>query len=188
MPYRQKIAFLICLTASYATAVHGADPWDEGDFGSHSSPWNPSAASDKYYPEGTGGQPGAPGVSPFEAFRPPAGAESGRAGSRLPSWEPAPSSRGSESAASPSAGALQADLSGNWRGSAGEYVEIRGNQARIWEGRERSCFCVFMVYGNHMIAYSPDTDVVKKFEYSGRGDYFRLRDERGGVMTFRRAR
>jgi hypothetical protein len=67
-------------------------------------------------------------------------------------------------------------------------VEIRGNQARIWGDSQQSCFCVFMIHGNRMIAYSPDTDVVKKFEYSGGLDQFLLRDDRGGVMSFVRVR
>ena len=80
------------------------------------------------------------------------------------------------------------DLSGGWRGSAGEQVEIRGNQARIWGNGQESCFCIFMIFGNRLIAYSPDTDVVKKFEYSGGHDHFLLRDDQGGVMSFERVR
>lgn len=78
------------------------------------------------------------------------------------------------------------DLSGSWRGSGGEVVEIRGNFARIWGGEDQYCNCVFMVYGDRLIAYSPDTDVVRKFEFAGNHDQFMLRDDRGQMMTFRR--
>jgi len=34
---------------------------------------------------------------------------------------------------------IQPDLTGNWRGSGGETVEIQRNRARIWGGSHRSC-------------------------------------------------
>ncbi len=82
----------------------------------------------------------------------------------------------------------QPDLSGSWRGSGGEYVEIRRNNARIWGGDQQYCDCIFMIHGNRLIAYSPDTDVVRKYEFATSRDRFALRDERGETMVFMRAR
>ena len=65
---------------------------------------------------------------------------------------------------------------------------IRGNEARIRKDGQQSCYCIFMIHGNRMIAYSPDTDVVKKFHYSGGLDQFLLRDGQGGIMSFVRVR
>jgi hypothetical protein len=53
----------------------------------------------------------------------------------------------------------QPDLTGIWRGSGGETVDIRRNRARIWNQNRQSCDCVF-----------------------------KLLDEDGNLMTFQRAR
>jgi len=82
----------------------------------------------------------------------------------------------------------QPDLTGMWRGSAGETVEIERNRARIWGGRDEPCSCVFFLIGQRLIAYSPDSDVVRKYWYQGSGNQFSLIDEGGNLMTFRRTR
>jgi hypothetical protein len=81
----------------------------------------------------------------------------------------------------------QPDLTGHWRGSAGETVEIRGNQARIWGGRYQSCDCHFWLVGKRLIAYSPESDVVRKYWFQGDRNRFSLIDEAGNVMVFRRS-
>lgn len=83
-------------------------------------------------------------------------------------------------------GDYQPNLTGNWRGSGGETVEIRGNQARIWGGRYQSCDCHFWLVGKRLIAYSPESDVVRKYWFQGDRDRFSLIDEAGNVMVFRR--
>lgn len=80
------------------------------------------------------------------------------------------------------------DLTGTWRGSGGEKVEIRRNRARVWGGPYQSCNCVFFLVGNRLIAYSPDTDVVRKFHFRGGRDRFWLIDEDGQLMSFWRVR
>ena len=83
----------------------------------------------------------------------------------------------------------QPDLTGTWRGSGGETVEIQRNRARIWGGQDKPCNCVFFLVGQRLIAYSPDTDMVRKYWYQGgSGSRFTLIDEAGNLLTFVRAR
>ncbi len=83
----------------------------------------------------------------------------------------------------------QPDLTGRWRGSGGETVEIQRNRARIWGGSHQSCSCIFFLVGQRLIAYSPDTDMVRKYWYQQTArDQFSLIDERGNLMSFRRVR
>jgi len=83
----------------------------------------------------------------------------------------------------------QPDLTGFWRGSGGESVEVQRNYARIWGGHDKPCNCIFFLVGERLIAYSPDTDVVRKYWYkSGGSNQFTLVDESGNVMTYQRAR
>ena len=84
---------------------------------------------------------------------------------------------------------LQPDLTGFWRGSGGESVEVKRNYARIWGGKDKPCNCVFFLVGQRLIAYSPDTDVVRKYWYqSGGSNQFTLIDESGNLMTYQRTR
>jgi hypothetical protein len=166
------------------------------------SGWRPEPSPATGYPGSTAGTgqsiSGIPDV--FSPERTEAAA--GRPPAALSGWGPGSSWSGATGAplmpGSPgytpgsgqsSAGAMvpaSPDLTGNWRGSGGEFVEIRGNFARIWGGESKYCNCIFMLYGNRLIAYSPDTDVVRKFEFSGNRNYFMLRDDRGQMMTFQR--
>ena len=83
----------------------------------------------------------------------------------------------------------QPDLTGFWRGSGGESVEVRRNYARIWGGQDKPCNCIFFLVGQRLIAYSPDTDVVRKYWYkSGGNNQFMLVDESGNLMTYQRTR
>ena len=83
----------------------------------------------------------------------------------------------------------QPDLTGSWRGSGGESVEVQRNYARIWGGDDKPCNCIFFLVGQRLIAYSPDTDVVRKYWYkSGGSNQFTLVDESGNVMTYQRTR
>ena len=83
---------------------------------------------------------------------------------------------------------FQPDLTGSWRGSGGETVEIQRNRARIWGGGHQSCSCVFFLVGRRLIAYSPDSDRVRKYWYQGQRDRFRLIDEEGNLLSFWRVR
>jgi hypothetical protein len=80
------------------------------------------------------------------------------------------------------------DLSGVWRGSAGETVDIRGNRARIWGSEALACDCAFLLVGHRLIAYSPRTDTVRKYWFQGGPDQFRLLDEDGNLLSFQRVR
>ena len=85
----------------------------------------------------------------------------------------------------------QPDLTGSWRGSGGETVEIQRNRARIWGGSDshQSCSCVFFSVGQRLIAYSPDTDRVRKYWFKQvSGDRFALIDDSGNLMSFWRVR
>lgn len=85
-------------------------------------------------------------------------------------------------------GGYQPDLTGYWRGSGGETVEIRRNHARVWGGSYDYCDCVFFLVGDRLIAYSEDTDVVRKYKFWGDRDNFFLIDESGQLMSFQRVR
>ena len=86
-------------------------------------------------------------------------------------------------------GSHQPDLTGFWRGSGGESVEVQRNYARIWGGTDKPCNCIFFLVGQRLIAYSPDTDVVRKYWYqSGGSNQFTLVDESGNLMTYQRSR
>jgi hypothetical protein len=94
---------------------------------------------------------------------------------------PCPDTQGAQS--------LAPDLTGTWRGSGGESVEIQRNYARIWGGEEKPCNCVFFLVGQRLIAYSPDTDVVRKYWFQdGGSNRFTLIDESGNLMTYQRTR
>ncbi len=98
---------------------------------------------------------------------------------------------GSPSACSGAAttGSHQPDLTGFWRGSGGESVEVQRNYARIWGGTDKPCNCIFFLVGQRLIAYSPDTDVVRKYWYQSSGsNQFTLVDESGNLLTYQRSR
>ena len=82
----------------------------------------------------------------------------------------------------------QPDLTGEWQGSGGETVQIRGNHARIWGGGHQACDCVFFLVGQRLIAYSPETDRLRKYWFEGQRDRFRLIDEDGNRLSFWRIR
>lgn len=115
---------------------------------------------------------------------------------RLPGWgdsyatarQPPYAGRALSCPDSSAAGSFQPDLSGIWRGSGGETVEIERNRARIWGWGDKPCNCVFFLVGRRMIAYSPDSDRVRKYWYQGGGNQFTLIDEAGNLLTFQRAR
>ncbi|MGD1984356.1 MAG: hypothetical protein PVF93_10670 [Chromatiaceae bacterium] len=79
---------------------------------------------------------------------------------------------------------LQPDLTGFWRGSGGESVEVKRNYACIWGG-EKPCNCIFFLIGQRMIADSPDTGAVRKywFQRGGRNE-FTLIDASWNLMTY----
>ena len=180
-------SLLSAFVFAVATSVFAADPWDAGNWKSYSDPWLPPSPYGPYSssPAGTAGMNQ---LSPFDVFRPPVGTAPSRPGTMLQPWTSKLTPGARETKVPSSSESYQLDLTGRWRGSAGERVEIRGNRARIWGNGQQSCECIFMIHGNRMIAYSPDTDIVKKFEYSGGLDHFLLRDEQGGVMSFMRVR
>lgn len=82
----------------------------------------------------------------------------------------------------------QPDLTGVWRGNGGETVEIQHNHARIWSGNKRPCSCVFFLVGQRLIAYSPDTDMVRKYWFLNGSHQFSLIDEAGNLMSFQQTR
>jgi hypothetical protein len=87
----------------------------------------------------------------------------------------------------PGTGAGQQDLSGTWRGSGGDLVIIQGNHARLYGNDERiHCDCVFWIYGDRLISYSPQTDVTHTYVFERRGNRFALQDETGQIMIYER--
>lgn len=148
------------------------------------------------------GMPGMTSQSPTSAWQ---GAASGMA-AQMPTWansagQAAQSLQGfipwaQQGSGTPSPGpwssdlmsSLEPNLTGTWRGSGGEHVEIRRNVARVWSSDQQYCDCIFMIHGNRLIAFSPDTDVVRKYEFASDRDRFALRDEQGQTMVFQRTR
>jgi hypothetical protein len=155
-------------------------------------------------------QPPFPGISPWTGYAATIGqrAMSSPPGYGFtpdtPTWDawpgPQPSYDRRSSDYKPSAGCdayrsaaddYQPDLTGSWRGSGGETVEITRNRARIWGGAggHRSCSCVFFRVGQRLIAYSPDSDRVRKYWFRQiSGDRFALLDDSGNLMSFWRVR
>jgi hypothetical protein len=66
-------------------------------------------------------------------------------------------------------------------------VVVQGNFARLYGADQRAhCECVFMIYGNRLISYSPQTDVTQTYVFEMRGDRFALQDEQGQIMVYER--
>jgi hypothetical protein len=151
------------------TALSGMSPWS----GLGSSMMAPSPASSLPYGYGT--------MMPGQLVAPYLEQAYGGLGrsSQVGSWQ-APSPAHTDSQVP--------DMTGSWRGSGGETVEIQRNRARIWGGGQQSCSCVFFLVGQRLIAYSPDSDTVRKYWYQGQGDRFSLVDEQGNLMSFWRVR
>ena len=104
-------------------------------------------------------------------------------------WQtPAYTGRPSTCPDATTADSYQPNLTGIWRGNAGETVEIERNRARIWGGQDKPCNCVFFLVGQRLIAYSPDSDTVRKYWFRGAGSQFMLIDESGNLLTFQRTR
>ena len=71
--------------------------------------------------------------------------------------------------------------------SGGETVEIQRNRARIWggSGSHQSCSCVSFLVGQRIIAYSPDTDAMRKYWFNQTSaSQFELIDESGNRLIF----
>jgi hypothetical protein len=82
---------------------------------------------------------------------------------------------------------FQPDLTGLWRGRGGESIEVKRNYARIWGGEGKPCNCVFFPVGQRLIAYSPDTDIVRKYWFkSGGNNPSTLIEESVNVMSYQR--
>ena len=58
----------------------------------------------------------------------------------------------------------------------------------FWRDAQQFCDFVFLIYGDRLIAYSPTSDIVRKYEFTGGNGWFALRDAAGQVMSFRKAR
>lgn len=184
------LILLSCLTAAPLQAqdwMAGASPWSTLSSPTALSPWSsystPNAPSPwSSFPSQYGSQfgnnwPGQPGyITPYlqQPHSPQQTPYSGQ-------LQTCPNTQGTHS--------LQPDLTGFWRGSGGESVEVKRNYARIWGGEEKPCNCVFFLVGQRLIAYSPDTDVVRKYWFQRNGsNQFTLIDEYGNLMTYQRTR
>lgn len=141
------------------------------------------------------GQPGLPAMSPaYPGMSPPGGSPWSGIGS--PFGQPgfpaiSPMYPGAPQGFAGSADSYQPDLTGNWRGSGGERVQIQRNRARIWggSGSYQSCTCVFFLVGQRLIAFSPESDTVRKYWFKQVSrDRFALVDDAGNLMTFWRVR
>ncbi|MEJ2575718.1 MAG: hypothetical protein P8106_03270 [Gammaproteobacteria bacterium] len=161
---RVLAVFVLSILAGAVAAVAFADArWpDTGAV----SPWPPPSGSPGLGSAPAQGGSGAGGLIPWST--------PGSAPSIVP--------RRSTSAGPP------VNLSGTWRGSGGELVDIQRDTARVWGTGDQYCMCIFMVHGDRLIAYSPDTDVVRKYRFYADRDRFLLRDEDGQTMWFQRVR
>jgi hypothetical protein len=176
--HRFRDAFLLllaCLCPPYAPLqaqdlMPGMSPW--AGFG---SPMSQSAFPSLPYPSGTGPAMPSGFATPFQE-------------PLYDAWRLPRSTRPGPYADSGPVDSYQPDLTGNWRGSGGETVEIQRNRARIWGGSHQSCSCVFFIVGRRLIAYSPDSDRVRKYWYQGQHDRFSLIDEEGNLLSFWRVR
>jgi hypothetical protein len=208
LPGVAGLIFLACLTAAPLQAqgwMSGASPWSTfanpmtqstlspwsslaspmgqstlSPWSSYSAPMtlSPRSSLPPNYGSQFGNQwPGQPGFTTPYQQQPHSSQQTPYSGQLLT----CPNTQGADS--------LQPDLTGFWRGSGGESVEVQRNYARIWGGKDKPCNCVFFLVGQRLIAYSPDTDVVRKYWYqSGGSNQFTLTDESGNLMTYQRTR
>jgi len=166
LPGVAGLIFLSCLTTSQLQAQ---------DWMSGVSPW--SSFPSNYGHQFSNQWPGLSGFTTPYHQQPYSARQSPYSGQLLT----CPDTQGADS--------HQPDLTGFWRGSGGESVEVQRNYARIWGGQDKPCNCIFFLVGQRLIAYSPDTDVVRKYWYkSGGSNQFTLVDESGNVMTYQRTR
>jgi len=183
-PLRQRLPgvagliLLSCLTAAPLQAqdgMSGVSPWSTFGNPMTLSPWSTSPST--YGSPFDNQWPGQSGFTTPYHQQPYGARQTPYSGQSLT----CPDAQGADS--------HQPDLTGSWRGSGGESVEVQRNYARIWGGDDKPCNCIFFLVGQRLIAYSPDTDVVRKYWYkSGGSNQFTLVDESGNVMTYQRTR
>lgn len=108
-------------------------------------------------------------------------------------WEAGPWSQAMPQAPSRGGGQPSGDrpqapsvLEGVWQGAAGDVLTVHGHRFRIEAGQPQVGYGTFMLHGNRLIAYLPQTDSTRLYEYEVRGDYLALRDESGQMLLFRR--
>jgi hypothetical protein len=207
-PFRQRLPgtagliVLSCLTAAPLQAqdwAGGVSPWSN-----FTNPMSPSALASPMGPQALSpwsSYPAPMTQSPWSSFPSTYGRPFGNqwpGESSFPTpysqppyspWQTPYSGQSQTCPDTQFADSHQPDLTGLWRGSGGESVEVQRNYARIWGGQDKPCNCIFFLVGQRLIAYSPDTDVVRKYWYqSGGNNQFTLIDESGNVMTYQRTR
>ena len=80
----------------------------------------------------------------------------------------------------------QTNLNGIWQGHDGNILVIDGNRFRIHASEDQYLFGIFMTYGNRFIAYSPQSDITRQYQFEINGELLALQDEHGQIMVFQR--
>jgi hypothetical protein len=117
---------------------------------------------------------------------PPTGMPWGGAGGRSPGgW---PSGPGAGGAPGGSSGSQRTtSLEGRWQGTGGDALEFRGDRFRLTARGRGGLSGSFLVHGDRLVAYLPETNTTRIFRFELRGSYLALADESGQVLLFQRA-
>ena len=159
---------------SAVDASSWVDPWGSAPWGS--VPWSQFPGVS----EGGGAapwtsMPGVPGGGwPMPGAAPPGGGWPGAGGPR-----PAGPWAQPQRAVTP--------IEGRWEGVNGERLEFGGDRFRLAAADGAAIAGSFLVHGDRLVAYVPDGDVTRMYQYERRGEYLALKDESGQVLLFRRA-
>jgi len=79
-------------------------------------------------------------------------------------------------------------LEGRWQGTSGELLEFRGDRFRLGASEKGQVSGTFLIHGGRLVAYVPEADVTRMYQFERKGDYLALQDESGEVLLFRLAR
>lgn len=110
----------------------------------------------------------------------------GLAGQGLPFTDPW-SARSSQGAWPPGTGTAARGLDGQWRGTGGELLSLRGGTFRL-QGSGQMASGRYMIVGDQFIAYCAQARKVCQFRYERRGDRLALQDASGQGYLFQRLR
>ena len=167
----------------------GSDPWGSAPWSS--IPWTAMpGASMPGMSAPWASMPGAsmPGMSAPWASMPgasmPWGAPGMPGGAGVPGMPPAyaPWAR------SPASRGATTPVEGRWQGTSGELLEFRGDRFRLGASEKGQVSGTFLIHGGRLVAYVPEADVTRMYQFERKGDYLALQDESGEVLLFRLAR
>ena len=79
-------------------------------------------------------------------------------------------------------------VEGRWQGTSGDLLEFRGDRFRLGAPDKGQVTGTFLIHGSRLVAYVPEADATRQYQFERKGDYLALQDESGEVLLFRLAR